>query len=108
MLGERWTNQDTERAYGALTRQPAASHIPCAPLAAEATQEFTDRLRTLVMALIRAVEEFGLTGPICTWLARVEDRRVVDWQQVAGQLSRSATERSPTSSADDQPRTVAA
>jgi hypothetical protein len=73
MPGVGWDNQSTERVYEALISQPEAIHIAFTPHLDETAEEFADRLRTLVGALIRAVEEFGLEGAICTWLVRVDN-----------------------------------
>jgi hypothetical protein len=92
MPGVRWANRATQRAYEALIHQPSTIHIPCTPHTGETTEEFAARLCTLLGALTRAVEEFGLDGPICTWLTRVEDWRVVNWDQVSARLSRGTAE----------------
>ena len=96
MEGVRWANQATRDAFEALISQPEAIHVPCAPQEYEPEQEFADRLRTVVAALIRAVDEYGIDGPIRTWLRRVDDWSDVEWKQVAVLLSERA--RSATSS----------
>jgi hypothetical protein len=91
MQNVRWANQATRDAFEALIDQPETVHVPCAPRADERTSEFADRLRTVVTALIRAVDEFGLEGAIRAWLRRVDDWRAVEWQQVAALLVLRAT-----------------
>jgi hypothetical protein len=87
MEGVRWANQATRDAFEALITQPEAIHVPYAPQECEPEQEFADRLRTVVAALIRAVDEFGIDGPIQAWLRRVDDWSAVAWEQLAALLS---------------------
>ena len=87
MEGVRWANQATREAFEALISQPEAIHVPYLPHAIEPEQEFADRLRTVVAALVRAVDEFGLDGPIQAWLRRVDDWSAVQWEQVAALLA---------------------
>ena len=86
MQDVRWANKATREAFEALISQPEAIHVPCTPQPNEPEQEFTDRLRTVVTALVRAVDEYDLDGSIRAWLRRVDDWSAVDWEQVAALL----------------------
>jgi hypothetical protein len=44
----------------------------------------------VIAALIRAVDEFGLDGPIQDWLRRVDDWSTVEWEQVASVIAAGA------------------
>ena len=86
----RWANHATREALEALISQPETIHVPYMPHPSEPVQEFADRLCTVVAALLRAVDEFGLDGPIQAWLGRVNDWSAVEWDQVAALLAHGA------------------
>jgi hypothetical protein len=85
------SRQATIEALAALTDQPDPIFVPCEPLPEETDRDFAERLRTVLMALITAVDEYRLEGPIRAWVGRVRDWEGVDWADLAGALTRKAS-----------------